>query len=567
VLADTKILVGYFSSDFGGGIKYGLDASLVLFKAWGLSLMEILEKIFADIAMNMTRWIQKGLAIKSDRFQIADEMKRLAQNEVSDQMGVIMGAAGQAEYLKRIDELTEKKIQDYLDSQQSRYESRYPSVSSGSWDSVGKKIEDHFTAAMEKIGQFTPSDLSAELTTAYQGFQAKIDEIEKNFAQNQSRKYSDFNESGLTRAVNAFSNASIFTGPAAATWQRPLTVGTNETALSERITSESLKAQKALRDLFADLENEKKLIGLTTDERERAIETTKAQTAAEAAFGKGSKEAQQAIADYSKSLAELSRMRASQNMDDMLEQLDKERELITLTNEEREYAIQLMEYQRQAVIAYGEGTAEAIEATERFKRKLSDNKELRELKLTADGIGQAFTSNFTDIIWKVQDAEQAVSSFSKQLANLVLQYTVMTPIAQGISAAIMGGFPAAQTAAPTLSAFGNVFSGGNLIPFASGGIVTRPTIFPMANGAGLMGEAGPEAIMPLKRRSDGRLGVASDSGGVAVQNQVNVYNQSGQPIEAKAGETKFDGQKYVTDVFIRDMTTNGPISRSLKQMR
>lgn len=60
---------------------------------------------------------------------------------------------------------------------------------------------------------------------------------------------------------------------------------------------------------------------------------------------------------------------------------------------------------------------------------------------------------------------------------------------------------------------GAAFSGGKIIPFAKGGVVNRPTIFPMAKGAGLMGEAGPEAIMPLKRGADGSLGVQSEGGG------------------------------------------------------
>jgi hypothetical protein len=60
---------------------------------------------------------------------------------------------------------------------------------------------------------------------------------------------------------------------------------------------------------------------------------------------------------------------------------------------------------------------------------------------------------------------------------------------------------------------GGVFSGGHVQPFARGGIVNSPTLFPMANGAGLMGEAGPEAIMPLRRGADGKLGVAANSNG------------------------------------------------------
>lgn len=67
------------------------------------------------------------------------------------------------------------------------------------------------------------------------------------------------------------------------------------------------------------------------------------------------------------------------------------------------------------------------------------------------------------------------------------------------------------------SADGNVFTSGNVVPFARGGVVTRPTLFPMARGGiGLMGEAGAEAVMPLARDSQGRLGVQS-SGGRAVQ--------------------------------------------------
>ena len=54
---------------------------------------------------------------------------------------------------------------------------------------------------------------------------------------------------------------------------------------------------------------------------------------------------------------------------------------------------------------------------------------------------------------------------------------------------------------------GGAFSGGNVIPFASGDVINNPHFFPMANGMGVMGEAGPEAIMPLSRGVDGKLGV------------------------------------------------------------
>jgi len=61
--------------------------------------------------------------------------------------------------------------------------------------------------------------------------------------------------------------------------------------------------------------------------------------------------------------------------------------------------------------------------------------------------------------------------------------------------------------AGTLWAKGGAFEKGRVVPFAHGTIIDRPTLFPMAEGAGLMGEAGPEAILPLSRTSSGDLGV------------------------------------------------------------
>jgi len=65
---------------------------------------------------------------------------------------------------------------------------------------------------------------------------------------------------------------------------------------------------------------------------------------------------------------------------------------------------------------------------------------------------------------------------------------------------------------------GGVFAKNGIVPYAKGGIVDRPTLFPFAKGVGLMGEAGPEAIVPLKRGKDGKLGIAGGSGGSTVVN-------------------------------------------------
>lgn len=75
-----------------------------------------------------------------------------------------------------------------------------------------------------------------------------------------------------------------------------------------------------------------------------------------------------------------------------------------------------------------------------------------------------------------------------------------------------GGFSAAAYAGigQGLYAKGGVFDQSGVTAFAKGGVVNTPTVFPFAKGIGLMGEAGPEAIMPLRRGPDGRLGVAAN---------------------------------------------------------
>jgi lambda family phage tail tape measure protein len=93
----------------------------------------------------------------------------------------------------------------------------------------------------------------------------------------------------------------------------------------------------------------------------------------------------------------------------------------------------------------------------------------------------------------------------------------------GLTGAAFGGGPSLIA-----SANGNVFAQNGIVPYAKGGIVDRPMVFPFAKGIGLMGEAGPEAIMPLKRGADGKLGVAGGGGGTTVNVSVDASGSSVQ---------------------------------------
>ncbi|WP_425451110.1 phage tail tape measure protein, partial [Rhodovulum viride] len=96
--------------------------------------------------------------------------------------------------------------------------------------------------------------------------------------------------------------------------------------------------------------------------------------------------------------------------------------------------------------------------------------------------------------------------------------TAMGGFFDSLFAGMFGGAGAGAGGGVTVNALGNVFEGGRVRAFAAGGVVDRPTFFPMRGATtGLMGEAGPEAILPLTRLGNGKLGVASLGGGGSVR--------------------------------------------------
>lgn len=146
--------------------------------------------------------------------------------------------------------------------------------------------------------------------------------------------------------------------------------------------------------------------------------------------------------------------------------------------------------------------------TDRMRRRTA------ELSITAAQFARVIGKAFGDATAGGKQFDDVLKSMALRLSNLAVQQAIRPVI--GI---LSGG---------AVDIIKGMFGGGagnpaGVTPFASGGVIGTPTYFPMTGGKlGLAGEAGPEAIMPLTRGADGRLGVSVAGGGPAASVTVHI---------------------------------------------
>ena len=155
-------------------------------------------------------------------------------------------------------------------------------------------------------------------------------------------------------------------------------------------------------------------------------------------------------------------------------------------------------------------------------RLLSANqRQLETLERLSKSFGQSLTGALSASTASGRQLGSVLDSIGAKLAASLGRSAVST-LETTLTSALRGAARALTEAASSfsfgaggLSPFkaGGVLSAGSVVPFASGGIVAAPAYFPLGRGLGLMGEAGAEAIMPLARTSDGKLGVRGGGGG------------------------------------------------------
>ncbi len=136
---------------------------------------------------------------------------------------------------------------------------------------------------------------------------------------------------------------------------------------------------------------------------------------------------------------------------------------------------------------------------------------LQELERLGSSFGKKITGAFEDAVFSGQSFGDTLRSLALDLSRLALRSAI-----QPFSSAIGGGL-ASLFQGLTPFAKGGVVGSPMPKPFAAGGVIASPTTFPLGRGQlGLAGEAGPEAIMPLARGADGRLGVRTQGGGAGI---------------------------------------------------
>jgi lambda family phage tail tape measure protein len=211
-----------------------------------------------------------------------------------------------------------------------------------------------------------------------------------------------------------------------------------------------------------------------------------------------------------------------------------------LLNEARQKGITLTAAERAELIAVADQLAENAVATKRAKEALDFAKDatkgflddLRQGLENGEGFWKSFGNAALNVLNKIIDKIEndlinalfdVKSGGGGGLGSLILSgVNALFGVGGGGSYGTYGPGVTGDPWAGLRLAKGGVFDHG--ISAYSNSIVSRPTLFKFARGTGLMGEAGPEGILPLRRNSQGQLGVIAS--GTANNNQPAAYNDN-----------------------------------------
>jgi phage-related minor tail protein len=145
----------------------------------------------------------------------------------------------------------------------------------------------------------------------------------------------------------------------------------------------------------------------------------------------------------------------------------------------------------------------------------------RDLTTGSNTFAKAITTAFAQGATGAKSFDSVLKSLALRLSSLSLNLA-LKPLTGALTGGLDKLFSGIFSSAGGETNLAAELTKGAAQPMAKGGVIAAPTYFPLGSGrTGLAGEAGPEAIMPLARGPDGRLGVAA-SGGAAQHVTVNI---------------------------------------------
>ena len=168
----------------------------------------------------------------------------------------------------------------------------------------------------------------------------------------------------------------------------------------------------------------------------------------------------------------------------------------------------------------------------------------REVGVLSNGISGGLRRAFDGLVFDGAKLSDALKLVAKSMVDTVYGIA-MKPVQNALGGALAGGINGLLGGLMPF-ANGGSFSQGRVMPFAKGGVVSQATPFAMRGGQGLMGEAGPEAIMPLARGADGRLGVQTSGGGRAVTVVMNITTPDVQGFQRSQAQIAAQAQRMLS---------------------
>ena len=179
------------------------------------------------------------------------------------------------------------------------------------------------------------------------------------------------------------------------------------------------------------------------------------------------------------------------------------------------------------------------EAVEKVSGKLDKQKSI------AEELGLTFSSAAESAIVNFKSLGDVITSVGNDILRFFVRRNITEPLLKSLgNSNLISDSISFFSGKAVFAANGHAFGPSGLIPFANGGVVDSPTPFKFSQGAGIMGEAGPEAILPLKRGAGGKLGVAADGmggGGVSV----TIINNA--PAQVSTRQTSDGGLEVLID--------------------